>query len=98
MSMPDPIVLALQLAAGLVLGGAVGAAHFGALRASVGLIVEGGAMRALLLQLARFAGTGVALAGIALWLGAWALLAAAAGIGIARVVMLRRGVRPGAQP
>ena len=78
--------VALALAAGV----AAGWFFFATLRRTVELWLAGGsAPRALALQLGRFAVLGAVLAATAV-AGTWPLLAAAAGVLLARAAVLRR--------
>ena len=84
--------LALQAGAGLGAGALVGVFHFLTLRWSVGLLAAGRApLAAMALQLSRFAVLAAALAGLAMRFGAVPLLAATAGILVARAAAIRLG-------
>ena len=84
----------LQAMLGLLAGAVAGLAYFTSLRWSVRLFTQGGAVRALVLQLLRFGLMAVVLAALAR-LGATALLAAALGILAARrLVVARLGDAP----
>ncbi|PIP97289.1 MAG: hypothetical protein COW75_07055 [Rhodobacterales bacterium CG18_big_fil_WC_8_21_14_2_50_71_9] len=81
------LALPLCFLGGLLLG----LVHFSALRATAALIVGGGsALLGLVLTLGRVALLGAGLCAAAQG-GALALLAAAAGVLVARALMLRRG-------
>lgn len=80
---------ALQILIGLVAGGALGVVHFASLRWVADRYAEGGAVGALVVQLARFAVLIAALFGLAK-VGAAALLSGALGLLIARFLVVRR--------
>lgn len=85
----SPEAVAFQVLAGFVIGGLLGLFHFTALWWNVGYFARGGLLRALVVQLLRFA----VLAGVlysAAQLGAPALLSAGIGILVARSLILRR--------
>jgi len=79
----------LQIALGLPLGMAAGWIYFGTLHWSVSLLTGGSAGRAIVLQVARLGGLGLIFFGLAK-LGPWILLAGAAGLLMARFVIVRR--------
>lgn len=79
---------ALHAFLGLFAGTLLGLFHFASLRANVRLYVEGGAVRAVGIQILRF-GLLVAVLAVLAKLGAVALLAGAAGLFIARGFVLR---------
>jgi F1F0 ATPase subunit 2 len=82
----DPLGGALVgIAAGILLG----LIHFGSLWWNVRLLASGGALRALAIQVLRFALLTAALLGLAK-LGAAALLAGGLGLLLARGLLLRR--------
>ncbi len=74
---------------GLAVGTLLGLIHFGSLWWNVRLLASGGALRALAIQLLRFALLAAVLLGLAK-LGAAALLAGALGLLLARSLLLRR--------
>lgn len=74
---------------GLLVGALLGVVHFGSLWWNTRLYTTGGAVAALAIQLGRFAVLALVLAGLAL-LGALPLLAGAAGLMIARQLVVRR--------
>ena len=83
-----------SLLAWFVAGAVVGTLHWMTLRWSVGLLAGGRHLAlALLAQLCRFAAIGAALTLIAIHEGAYALLASAAGVLMARAVAIRRTAR-----
>lgn len=84
LSLPPLLLLFLGLAAGFALG----QFHFRSLRRICACYVEGQAVRALLLQLARLVLAGLVLFGLAR-LGAGPLLAGGAGFFLGRVVIMR---------
>jgi len=79
----------LLLLAACLVGLATGLVHFAALRWNAGLYVKGGAARAAIIQIARFALLVTVLVVLAK-LGAGPLLAGALGIFSARHIVLRR--------
>lgn len=81
--------LAARIAIGVSVGLAAGAIHFATLRWNVRLLVAGTPAKAIGLQLLRLAGVAI-LFGILSKLGAWPLLCGAAGLLLARGVILRR--------
>ncbi|SAL30207.1 N-ATPase, AtpR subunit [Caballeronia udeis] len=81
--------LAARIAIGLGVGLAAGAIHFATLRWNVRLLIAGTPVKAIGLQLLRLAGVAI-LFGILAKLGAWPLLCGAAGLLLARSVILRR--------
>ncbi|MFK4446239.1 F1F0 ATPase subunit 2 [Caballeronia udeis] len=81
--------LAAQIAIGVGVGLAAGAIHFATLRWNVRLLIAGTPVKAIGLQLLRLAGVAI-LFGILAKLGAWPLLCGAAGLLLARSVILRR--------
>lgn len=74
---------------GFTVGVLLGLIHFGSLWWNLRLLASAGALRALAVQLLRFALLAVVLAGLAK-LGAAALLAGALGLLLARGLLLRR--------
>ncbi|HTW69686.1 MAG TPA: ATP synthase subunit I [Acetobacteraceae bacterium] len=86
--------LAATLTFWLVSGLAAGAGHFALLRWNAGLYLSGsGVVRALAVQALRMAATGALLA-FAAWHGALALLTAAIGVLLARMLLLRTAATP----
>ena len=81
--------LAARIAIGVSVGLAAGAIHFSTLHWNIRLLVSGTPAKALGLQLLRLAGV-VVLFGILAKLGVWPLLCGAAGLLLARSVILRR--------
>jgi F1F0 ATPase subunit 2 len=81
--------LIAQIATGLCVGLLAGTIHFAGLHWNVRLIVAGSSTKALTLQLLRMAGVAVLFFALAK-LGAWALLCGAAGLLLARFVILQR--------
>lgn len=76
----------------LAVGAAIGGGFFSSLRWSVAMLTSGRAMLAVIAaQLARLVMIGIALTAIALYFGALPLLAASAGILLARAAVLRWG-------
>ena len=88
---PGTLAWAIQIAFCLAAGIAIGALHFLSLRWSVRLFIEGRAARSLAIQGLRLAVLGGALAAVAVWFGALPLLAATAGLLLARTAVLRLG-------
>lgn len=85
-----PLVAALLI--GAVAGGLIGAVHFRALRGTVEALAGGGSLaRLLALQLGRVVLSAAALALVAAAFGAWALIAAGAGLLVARTAAVRHG-------
>ena len=80
---------ALQALVGASVGGLAGAAYFAALWRNVTLFESGATPRALALLVARFFGLALVLVGLAKF-GALALLAGAAGLLVARQIVMRR--------
>ncbi len=85
----SPAAVGFQALSGLAVGGLLGLFHFGALWWNVGYLANGSVLRALVVQLLRFAVLAGALYGVA-QLGALVLLSAAIGILVARSLILRR--------
>ena len=81
--------LAAQIAIGSCVGLAAGAIHFATLRGNVRLLIAGTPAKAIGLQLLRLAGVAILFAVLAK-LGAWPLLCGAAGLLLARGIILRR--------
>lgn len=81
--------MALYTVLGFAAGLTLGTVHFLTLGRLVEMLVSGPVALPLILQLARFAILGAVLYGLAL-LGALPLIAGAAGIVLARVLVLRR--------
>ena len=81
--------LAAQIAIGVSVGLAAGAIHFSTLHWNIRLLLSGTPAKALGMQLLRLAGV-VVLFGILAKLGVWPLLCGAAGLLLARSVILRR--------
>lgn len=81
--------LALLALAGLAAGFALGVLHFATLSRVTDMLLSGPVLLPMVLQLARFGVLGAAMYGLAL-LGAVPLIAAAIGITLARVVIVRR--------
>lgn len=88
---PGSLAWVLQMAAWLLTGLAAGALHFLSLRWSVRLFIEGRAARSIAVQGLRLVLLGGALAAVAVWFGALQLLAATAGLFVARTAVLRLG-------
>ncbi|MFT4065942.1 ATP synthase subunit I [Paraburkholderia sp.] len=84
----DP-VLGIQIAIGLLAGVLAGLIHFAGLHWNVRLLTAGRPGRALALQLARLGALAAVFVGLAR-LGPWALLCGAAGLLLARQVVLQR--------
>jgi len=84
---------ALMLLAGFVCGCGLGLAHFASLARNVHLLVEGRALGAILMQIARLIFLGAALFALALW-GALPLLGAATGLLTGRHLVLKRMAPP----
>jgi len=83
-----------SLLAWFVAGAIVGTLHWMSLRWSVGLLAAGRSFAlALAAQLGRFAAIGATLTLIVIHEGAYALLASAGGVLVARAVALRRTAR-----
>jgi F1F0 ATPase subunit 2 len=87
--MTHHLPLAAQIAIGVGVGLAAGAIHFSTLHWNIRLLVSGTPAKALGLQLLRLAGV-VILFGILAKLGVWPLLCGAAGLLLARSMILRR--------
>lgn len=85
----SPSPLALQGVVGFTVGAVAGLGYFFALWRTIGLLVQGGALKALATQLARFAALAVVFFALAK-LGAVALLSGALGLLLARHLLLRR--------
>lgn len=89
----DLIPIFLAVVAWLAAGGLIGAPYFLTLRWNVHMFATGRSLRlALAVQLARFAAMAGVLALVALHFGAFPLLAATAGVLVARMVFVRWGV------
>ena len=91
-----PSHAALEVAAGLVVGLAIGTVYFGMLWHSVQALVDSGSIpRVVALQLVRVGLVGAVLVPVAIYGGALPLIAATAGIVAAREFVLRwSGGRP----
>lgn len=84
--------LAAALVIGALAGGLIGALHFRALRGTVEAFAGGGSLaRLLVLQFGRILLSAAALAAVAAAFGAWALIAAGAGLLAARTAAVRQG-------
>jgi hypothetical protein len=88
---PGTLAWAAQITLWLAAGIVIGALHFLSLRWSVRLFIEGRAARSLAIQGLRLTALGGALAAVAVWFGALPLLAATAGLLLARTAVLRLG-------
>ena len=80
---------ALQAIVGIAVGGVAGLAYFGALWWNVGLFERGATPRALFVLLSRFAALVLVFVGLVKF-GAFALLAGAGGLLVARLLLIRR--------
>ncbi|MFP3182430.1 MAG: ATP synthase subunit I [Paraburkholderia sp.] len=89
MTMTSHAVLAAQIATGLLAGILAGLIHFAGLRWNVRLLTAGVPGRAIGLQLARLGVLAVVFVVLAR-LGPWPLLSGAAGLLLARHVVLQR--------
>lgn len=90
----EPVTLAwgaMQIVLWLAAGVAVGVLHFLSLRWSVRLFIEGRAARSLAIQGLRLAVLGGGLFAVVVWFGALPLLAATAGLLLARTAVIRLG-------
>jgi F1F0 ATPase subunit 2 len=83
----------LQIVAGAVIGALTGLAYFSALWWNVGLFEQGATPKAFALLLARFAVLAAVFIGLAKT-GAFALLAGAGGLLLARKFLIRRLGKP----
>ncbi len=97
LSLPQQDLMPLLLAGGawLAAGAAIGALYFLALRWNVQIFATGRSVfLAVAIQFARFAAMAGLLTLVAMQFGALPLLAATAGILVARTVLVRWGARP----
>lgn len=88
--MMDPSVntLIFQSVSGILAGCALGTVHFLTLSWNVNKFASGQVLVAMLMQLVRFAGLGLALYGLARW-GVLPLVSATAGLALVRWWVLR---------